>query len=53
MAHKEHTKIRQMIMEMGESLGFDAIGKTMRRLYQLASADCVWYYPKESDPESI
>lgn len=38
---------------MGESLGFDSIGRTMGKLYKLTSADCVWYYPKGPDPESI
>jgi len=53
MAHERHNEIVRMLMEMGEKLGFDSSGRTMGDLYKLASADCVWYYPKDSDPQSI
>jgi len=52
MASKEHNQIVRMLIQIGKSLGFDSAGRTMGKLYNLASADCVWYYPEKFDSKS-
>lgn len=49
----DHIQIVRSLIEIGERLGFESRGRTMGKLYELASADCVWYYPKRTESGSI